>query len=92
MSDLISRNALLEYIASMPVPDNEMYSFGRIIGAISLQPAVDAVPVVRCKDCLFWKPSGAEMGNTLEDMEPVGGCKYVRFARKASDYCSFGER
>lgn len=52
----------------------------------------DAVEVVRCKDCKHWKPSDAMAGNLFENMEPIGGCRYVNFCRKASDFCSYGER
>lgn len=52
--------------------------------------AVDSI--VRCKDCKHWKPSGAEAGNLFENMEPIGGCIYANFFRKASEFCSRGER
>lgn len=65
MSDLISREALLvvpnvrkvaeydetgEYITYFAVPED----------AIKNAPAVDAVEVVRCKDCAFYIPWGDE--------------------------------
>lgn len=56
---------------------------------IDEQPTVD---VVRCKECKHWKPSGAEAGNLFENMEPIGGCIYAKFFRKASEFCSRSER
>ena len=54
--------------------------------------SVDAVEVVRCKDCKHWKPSGSMAGNTEYDLQPIGGCKWVNCCRKANDFCSYGER
>lgn len=52
-----------------------------IIKYISL--TVDAVPVVRCKDCKYYKPDEFECGCDF-----AGGLPYV----KADDFCSFGQR
>lgn len=51
-------------------------------------PTVDAVPVVRCKDCRWWKTNYTWNGKevkvcVVEPYEPV---------RKGDDYCSRGER
>lgn len=51
-------------------------------------PTVDAVPVVRCKDCKWWKTNYSWNGKehkvcVIEPYEPV---------RKPEDYCSRGER
>ena len=48
-----------------------------------IAPTVDAVPVVRCKDCKHYKPEEYEFGCVF-----AGGLSYV----KADDYCSYGER
>lgn len=53
--------------------------------SIDTAPTVDAVPVVRCKDCKCW----------LEWENGTGSCS--RFAldwhfTDADDFCSFGER
>lgn len=44
---------------------------------------VDAVPVVRCKDCKYYKPDEFECGCDF-----AGGLPYV----KDDDFCSFGKR
>lgn len=41
-------------------------------------PTIDAVPVVRCRDCFYYKSFG-ECGNTGEQVKP-------------DDFCSYGER
>lgn len=48
---------------------------------LDMQRAVDAVPVVRCKDCKWWKTSGCWF-------HQPGKCA----EREADDFCSDGER
>lgn len=55
-------------------------------------PTVDAVEVIRCKDCKYWKPGDAKGGNSIEDLQVIGGCKWTNFCRREMDFCSFGER
>lgn len=50
-------------------------------------PTVDAVPVVRCRDCLYWQKSSLFRGHTV--------CRYVldcSVVRREDDFCSRGER
>ena len=54
--------------------------------------AIDAVPVVRCRDCQHWKPTGSKAGNSFSDMEYIGGCEFTNYCRRESDFCSYGER
>lgn len=53
---------------------------------------LDFVEVVRCKDCKYWKPSDARGGDSVNDMQTLGGCEYVRYCRREKDFCSYGER
>ena len=55
-------------------------------------PTIDAVPVVRCRECKHWKPSGSKAGNSFSDMEYIGGCEFTNYYRTESDFCSYGER
>ena len=55
-------------------------------------PTIDAVPVVRCRDCQHWKPSGSKAGNSFSDMEYIGGCEFTKYCRRESDFCSYGKR
>lgn len=86
--DLIRRRELLEHLHRKVRSGNDV----NIDKEMLEFPAVDAVEVVRCRDCKNWEPSGSEMGDLFENMEPIGGCRYVNFCRKASDFCSYGER
>ena len=56
------------------------------------QPTVDAIPVVRCRDCQHWKPTGSKAGNSFSDMEYIGGCEFTKYCRRESDFCSYGEK
>ena len=53
---------------------------------------IDAVEVVRCRECKHWKPSGSKAGNSFSDMEYIGGCEFTNYYRSESDFCSYRER
>ena len=63
-----------------------------LIELIEKAPTVDAVPVVRCRECQHWKPTGSKAGNSFSDMEYIGGCEFTKYCRRESDFCSYGER
>lgn len=54
-----------------------------IVMMINKADTVDAVPVVLCKDCKYYKPDEFECGCDF-----AGGLPYV----KADDFCSYGKR
>ena len=59
---------------------------------IEAAPTVDAVPVVRCRECKYWKPTGSKAGYSFSYMEYIGGCEFTRYCCRESDFCSYGER
>lgn len=63
-----------------------------LIGMIEKAPSIDAVPVVRCRECKHWQPSGSKAGKSFSDMEYIGGCEFSKYCRRESDFCSYGER
>ena len=65
---------------------------GELMGCIEDAPTVDAIPVVRCRECKHWKPSGSKAGNSFSDMEYIGGCEFTNYYRSESDFCSYGKR
>ena len=67
-------------------------SRGEVVEFLRKQPAIDAVPVVRCRECVHWKPTGSKAGNSFSDMEYIGGCEFTKYCRHESDFCSYGER
>ena len=67
-------------------------SYFELLDAIEDAPVIDAVPVVRCKDCNNYtgargKDSGKPCGYGQCEL-PTG----IRGIVCADDYCSFGER
>ena len=71
--------------------DYGMFTLG-IQQAVDEQQTIDYVPVVRCRECKHWKPSGSKAGNSFSDMEYIGGCEFTNYYRTESDFCSYGER
>lgn len=64
-----------------------------VIELLSIQPTIDAVPVVRCKDCKYrtWFAPYYGCGN-FESPFYVAVDKDVAIMTKPDDYCSYGER
>lgn len=70
MGDLISRCELFNRLASVQ-------TLGEAYGIIQEMPTVDAVPVVRCHECVHKEYC----------------CRTIRSdGRKDEDYCSYGEK
>lgn len=61
--------------------ESEVDWFIRILNA---EPTIDAVEVVRCKDCKFYEPFTPSIGRCHEDV--------VTLVKNSTDYCSYGER
>ena len=82
MSDLISRESLLEEIK-----ENRWGWFSKelMLRILENQPSVDAVPVVRCKNCEHWGTGFA--GET----EHVKCCKIAIYMVGENGYCVYGE-
>ena len=73
--------------------DGEVKGVGLILAeTVDKAPTIDAVPVVRCRECMHWKPTGSKAGNSFSDMEYIGGCEFTKYCRRESDFCSYGER
>ena len=89
-SDLISRSALLERLAFKRMGSMERNTYPGLESAIAQvkkAPAVDAVEVVRCKDC---KHCYKESPHGLMCNCPVGGQNTSLLGN--DDFCSCGER
>ena len=94
---LIDADALQNIL--LPITTALEHEYGNLGGAVSgcmkhidNATTVDAVSVVRCRECEHWKPSGSKAGNTFSDMEYIGGCEFTNYYRRESDFCSYGER
>jgi hypothetical protein len=106
MADLIDRAALLKIIRAEAVNAMELtadrhhpsaLAFGHCHSLVKRAPAVDAVEVVRCKDCECWNEEDKGGRATLGTL--VCACDnwsnqedgYSRYTRP-DDFCSCGER
>lgn len=86
---LIDADKLMETIKAHDYPlkdhlnstDNGMFTIG-IQQAVDEQPTVDAVPVVRCKDCKHYEPF----------REHYGFCKIGGMLNGNGHFCAYGER
>ena len=84
---LIDADALLNRMQEDPLFDLvERYG---VSGVINAEPTVDAVPVIRCKDCQYW------MKNPYRESSVFGLCfkhKDIAIATDETDWCSWAER
>ena len=56
-----------------------------LVEHIDTAPTIDAIPVVRCKDCIYYQDNN--------DGYPHDGCRWrPDETPDADDFCSFGER
>ena len=68
------------------------HAIGKIIDHVDKIPAVDAVPVIRCRDCKFWEPYGSKGSRKVGGpLELEGGCMKWRGRHLESDFCSYGK-
>ena len=89
---LIDANALISYMDECSKESRFRVYYGYAKSFIDNAPTIDAVPVVRCRECKYWKHSGSKAGNSFSDMEYIGGCEFTKYYRRESDFCSYGER
>ena len=84
MDDTISRQAAIEAI--LKVPDGN-WSQKRYAQEIRKQAPVDAVPVVRCRDCKRYQH---EVG---DDKYALGWCPFLTIHLVSRDgFCAWGKR
>ena len=89
MSDYISREAAIDRLnknlsACNPGTFSEM-CYADAIETVKHLPSADAVPVVRCKDCVYWREAVTNDKGFL--ICPASGMEITE-----SDFCSYGER
>lgn len=95
MADYIDRKALLDSICGNIIvthrpgkPSLEIRGANKVINFIEEAPAVDAVEVVRCKDCKFYN------NHALKDVVfDADACHWNADEQPdPDDFCSAGER
>ena len=90
---LIDADRALEIVRDQGIAHPNAYHLTNYATLILREaPTIEAEPVVRCKECKHWKPSGSKAGNSFSDMEYIGGCEFTNYCRRESDFCSYGER
>ena len=60
------------------------FAFESIIEYLKQEPTVDAVEVVRCRDCKHCDPENYHCDHSMGTAAPL--------KRKPDDFCSYGER
>lgn len=87
MNDLISRAAAIAKVERARKAARTLTGMDFVM-MLKDQPAVDAVPVVRCKNCKYWdadwKPNNVQDG--------VHFCPMVSLVRRGDWFCADGER
>ena len=89
MDELISKQDLLDEISELPLDWEYGQAVSDIYDIIKKHPAVDAVEVVRCKDCRYFTPKVDGTVGFCKCGEVVG---YHPMMRVAMNFCSYGER
>ena len=90
MSKLIYADSLRQDILALPNCYNgfsDTYDKACIIGVIDEQQPVDAVPVVRCKDCKHY-----DIEIPSRCIKDRCYCATVDSFMKTTDFCSYAER
>ena len=91
---LIDADALKEELrnswvrkAKMPLEADPFLAFA--MSDIDHAPTIDAEPVVRCKDCRYFKEWIIDFtGDTVE----LNACSYNNYGTNKDGYCNRGER
>ncbi len=90
---LIDADALRKEIQKhvFPITNNNLMgaadTYYRILYRLDDASTIDAVPVVRCKDCLYSTDSWAKVNEKGFLICPASGMEITD-----NDYCSYGER
>ena len=91
--DLIDRNELLPNKVFYVCNENPVASLDELLNRIANAKTVDAVEVVRCKDCHWW--------TKINRLNGSGLCRHEVFSvydctqdpqTDPDDFCSYGER
>lgn len=83
---LIDARELFYKVGKIKPRNKEHYkSIGEFMHLISNSPTIDAVEVVRCKDCKF---GVYEKGRGIYHTR----CEILEFLFQDDDYCSYGEK
>ena len=97
MADLIDRQAL-DVVAFTDRDGTFSDGIQWLLEYIDALPSVDAVEVVRCKDCIHYMPydwmfSEVRLSESIDDYpQDEIGCEWIDHHINPEGYCSYGER
>lgn len=79
----IDADALAKFIdyGHLNNPNEKLYSENDIREMIDMMPTIDAVPVIRCKDCKYYE----------EQDETIGTCLLTESGAHIKGYCAWAE-
>ena len=89
---LIDADALLKHAGTFEVKacargcGNSILNFAKawLWNEVNIAPTIDAVPVVRCRECNHCDPENYHCDHPMSTAAPL--------RRKPDDFCSYGER
>ena len=86
MSDLISRQAAIDFICSMEMCDEiSAEAYKKLTNYLGELPSVEA-EIIRCEDCRWWERESICEGHCLEiDLHYVDEDHYCSFAERRTD-------
>ena len=89
---LIDADLLSEAIhENVPAPyDDASWAKENCLAEIDAAPTVDAVPVVRCSNCIHWVTD--DLGNHVCSVFDIANSYGEPVATKLDDFCSYGKR
>ena len=88
MARLIDADKLIDFVdvGHLRHPGELCYSEVDVANLLLHAPTVDAVEVLRCRDCKYWGDEDGKLHNYLIDGRHTGWCP------TENDFCSYGER
>ena len=72
--------------------DDECWGFAVPVEEIDKAPTIDAVPVVRCRECKFYREFRTKRHNQLMRLCYRMGKHDMEYMVKPDDFCSYGQR
>ena len=91
MADLIDRDELVHGQVILVGTEDARKGVQDVMNVIWNAPTVDAVPVVRCKDCKWWSEE-SEFDWDGETILTERVCEKHDCYIKPDDFCSWGEK
>lgn len=80
MARLIDADYTKMALASSLLNSEDRFAYVKAVASIDSTPTVDAVPVVRCRECKY------------HNKPRLGFCEMHLVRMNGSDFCSYGER